>query len=109
MAILLAGALASPALAEGPGARPAIPRMVPRAEYPREAVRREQEGRVGYRLSIDAKGKVTDCVVTSSSGFQLLDEAACRTAKKTVFEPALDAAGMPTPGTFESTEVYDLL
>jgi periplasmic protein TonB len=106
--ILLAAAMSVPATAQSAGPRPAVVKWVPRMEYPREAVLRQQEGRVGYRLTIDDEGKVTNCLITATSGFRSLDEAACRTARKTVFEPALDASGMPTPGSFESTEVYDL-
>ena len=106
--LLLAAALSAPAAAENAGPRPPVFKGPLRVDYPAEALRREQQGRVGYRLTIDESGKVTDCVVTSSSGFPLLDDATCRMALKAAFEPALDADGRPTSGTWQSTEVYSL-
>jgi protein TonB len=109
LTLALAGLLANPCHAEEAGPRP--PKLKPstwRVDYPAEAVWKEQEGRVGYRLTIDEQGNVTECVVTSSSGHALLDDATCRSAKRAQFEPALDADGTPVPGTFESRDVYAL-
>ena len=77
-------------------------------EYPARAVREGHEGRVSYVLTIDESGRVTNCVVAASSGYPLLDEATCRTARRARFEPALDASGSPTTGSWEDTAVYDL-
>ena len=109
LAILLAGAVASPVAAEGPGPRKAVVKQSTwRVDYPSEAVRKEQEGRVTFVLSIDDTGVVTNCVVTVSSGHPLLDQAACRTGRNARFEPALDASGAPVASTLETTSVYDL-
>lgn len=77
--------------------------------YPPRAVRDEVEGRVGVRVSIGANGRVADCSVTSSSGSGILDEAACAGMRNYArFNPALDAAGNPTTGSYSTTIVYDL-
>ena len=62
--------------------------------YPAEALRRGEEGRVVTMLLIDATGAVASCSVTKSSGSRLLDETTCRIARGRVrYEPARDAAG----------------
>ena len=62
--------------------------------YPAEALRRSEQGRVVTTLLIDATGAVADCSVTTSSGSSALDEATCRIARKRVrYEPARDAEG----------------
>ena len=106
---LLFGILAAPGEAADSGPRPPVlkPGTWP-VDYPRDAVWREQEGRVSVRLAVDEKGKVTGCLVTVSSGFPLLDEATCRTARRARFEPALDASGSPTTGIYEDVYVYAL-
>lgn len=77
--------------------------------YPPRAVRDEIEGRVGVRVTIGPNGRVADCTVTSSSGSSILDDAACSGMRSYArFNPALDAAGDPTTGSYTTTIVYDL-
>jgi protein TonB len=77
--------------------------------YPPRAVRDEIEGRVGVRVTVGGNGRVSDCSVTSSSGSSILDDAACSGMRSYArFNPALDAAGNPTTGTYTTTIVYDL-
>jgi len=77
--------------------------------YPPRAVRDEIEGRVGVRVSVGPNGRVADCSVTSSSGSGILDDAACSGMRNYArFNPALDAAGNPTTGSYSTTIVYDL-
>lgn len=47
------------------------------ADYPREAMRSETEGVTGFRLEIDRAGIPQRCVITSSSGSAVLDNATC--------------------------------
>src|SRR3546814_3173248 len=54
-------------------AKPASPRGNPGTwvtpdDYPSRALREEREGTTGFKLAIDANGKVVDCQITSSSG-----------------------------------------
>ena len=45
--------------------------------YPRRAMAAREEGAVGFKVTIDAKGTVTECQVTHSSGHSLLDQETC--------------------------------
>src|SRR6478609_8999975 len=47
-------------------------------DNPPRALRSEEEGTTGVRLSIGTDGRVTGCDVTSSSGSSELDDATCR-------------------------------
>ena len=77
--------------------------------YPTRAVRDEIEGRVGVRVTIGPNGRVSACSVTSSSGSSILDDAACSGMERYArFNPALDAAGNETTGTYSTTIVYEL-
>ena len=77
--------------------------------YPSAALRKEIEGTVGVRVVVGPDGRVAGCSVTGSSGSGDLDSAACdgmqRYAK---FEPALDAGGNPTSGSFSTRIVYKI-
>ena len=78
-------------------------------QYPPRAVRDEVEGRVGVRVTVGPNGRVADCSVSSSSGSSILDEAACSGMRNYArFNPALDAAGNPTNGSYSTTIVYQL-
>lgn len=73
------------------------------ADYPPAALRAEDQGTVGFRLDVDASGKVTECTVTSSSGSSLLDNTACNLLKRRArFNPAEDASGNKIPATYPS-------
>ena len=77
--------------------------------YPARAVRDEVEGRVGVRVTIGPNGRVSDCSVSSPSGSSILDSAACAGMRSYArFNPALDAAGNPTSGSYTTTIVYQL-
>jgi protein TonB len=45
--------------------------------YPARAIAAKEEGAVGFKVTIDGKGYVTECRVTHSSGHPLLDEETC--------------------------------
>ena len=78
-------------------------------QYPPRAVRDEVEGRVGVRVSVGPNGRVADCSVTSSSGSSILDDAACSGMRSYArFNPALNAAGEPTTGSYSTVIVYQL-
>ncbi len=74
--------------------------MPPRAvkifapEYPSEAKRARIEGTVDVRMTISESGRVIDAVVHRSNTIPILDAAALRAAKISLFRPAL-AAGRP--------------
>ena len=70
------------------------------ADYPADAVRREEQGVTRFRLTVSADGRVSDCTVTGSSGSTSLDSATCRLMKSRArFAPARDSDGRPTTDT----------
>lgn len=80
-----------------------------RDDYPRTALRNREQGRVAFRLSIGHNGRVTDCVVTASSGSAALDEVTCRILReRTRYQPARDAEGNPTTGNDEGSITWVL-
>jgi periplasmic protein TonB len=64
-------------------------------DYPSQSARTNQSGAVAVKLSIDpASGRVNDCAVTNSSGFELLDTASClHLRRRARFLPRPDATG----------------
>ena len=72
-------------------------------DYPSAALRERREGTTAFRLTVDKAGRVTDCMITSSSGSPDLDQATCSLVmRRAQFTPALDAKGKPTTGTFST-------
>ena len=45
--------------------------------YPPRALAAREEGAVGFKVTIDKQGTVSDCQVTHSSGHPLLDQETC--------------------------------
>src|SRR3546814_18981908 len=80
-------------------AKPASPRGNPGTwvtpdDYPSRALREEREGTTGFKLAIDANGKVVDCQITSSSSSPDLDAEACKNLmRRARFRPAADTDG----------------
>lgn len=85
-----------PSLARGP--IPAANRnsWIGTDDYPSGALRQGIEGVVVLSAMISADGKVRSCLVTQSSGSQLLDDTTCRLyTSRARFTPARDADGNP--------------
>ena len=77
--------------------------------YPSAALRKEIEGTVGVRVTVGPDGRVSSCSVSGSSGSGDLDSAACDGMTRYArFEPALDAGGSPTSGSFSTRIVYKI-
>ena len=78
-------------------------------DYPAEARRRNEQGRVQIRLKIDPLGVVRGCSIISSSGSVALDDATCTLAKRRArFVPARDADGRPVWGSWTSAIRWQL-
>ena len=76
-------------------------------DYPTRELREGQEGTTRYRLAINAEGRVTNCSVTSSSGSPGLDRAACDNLQRRArFEPASDATGARTAGSYSGSVTW---
>lgn len=77
--------------------------------YPSRAIRNEEQGTVGLTVTVNAEGRVAGCRVTSSSGSNTLDDAACKDITRYArFNPALDDAGNPTSASWSTRIVYQL-
>jgi TonB family protein len=80
--IIAAGLIAAvPAFAQAPApnaAQNAANWNIFQKLYPPRAIAAREEGAVGFRVTIDAKGLVTGCEVTHSSGHPLLDQETCK-------------------------------
>ncbi|MEA3050169.1 MAG: hypothetical protein QOG84_2005 [Sphingomonadales bacterium] len=110
-ALLLATAEAPPPAAPAPPpvSRGALAQLFGEADYPADALRRHEQGKVGFHLDIDAAGGVAGCTITQSSGSASLDEATCRLIKaRARFSPVRDAGGKAVPDTFDGHIVWHL-
>jgi TonB family protein len=91
------------------GPRPAqaivtLPSLFTPADYPAEALAQTTQGGSGYRLKVNAAGRVEQCDIERSSGSAALDEATCRVVTtRARFKPALNAAGQPVASSFTGT------
>ena len=78
-------------------------------DYPMEAIRREEQGTVAYRLTISRRGRVTGCEVISSSGSAALDSQTCRIlTKRARFEPARNTDGERVAGNYSGRIRWEL-
>lgn len=69
-------------------------------DYPAAATRERAEGTTAFQLTVNASGRVADCVITMTSGSTALDETTCRILRSRArYTPARDAGGNPTAGT----------
>lgn len=72
-------------------------------DYPAIALRQQIEGTTGFRVTVGPDGRVADCMIVSSSGSADLDSATCNNVRRrALFEPALDANGVPTTGRYSN-------
>jgi protein TonB len=87
--------MASPAQERGNSAS-----WVTNDDYPSRALREEKEGVTGVSWDITTDGRVANCRVTSSSGSDDLDQAACASiTRRGRYKPAVDDAGKPIAST----------
>ena len=78
-------------------------------DYPLEAIKREEQGTVAYRLTINRRGHVSRCEITSSSGSEALDGQTWRIlTRRARFEPARDDFGKRIPDTYTGRIRWEL-
>jgi len=59
---------------------------------------------VSVKLEVGTDGRISSCLITSSSGAAALDQATCRLLRSRArFEPARDAGGRATSGEVAAT------
>jgi len=92
-----------PVTVEPARARANLATYVSNDDYPASALRNEESGTTGFRLTVGPNGRVTNCVVTSSSGSSALDSATCRIMRSRArFTPARDNRGNATTDSVSS-------
>lgn len=78
-------------------------------DYPMQAFEKQWEGVTKFQLLIDTQGSVAECKVTTSSGYDILDDKTCFLAsKRAKFRPARDDSGTPVWGVYRSQAVWVL-
>jgi protein TonB len=106
MILLFAFAAAAMAQAGEPAASPrgGRPSYTSSVEYPPEALRRGEQGRVEFQLTVSPEGRVSACQVTRSSGSAVLDRATCEIMRtRARFNPARDDLGNAVADTVRSS------
>ena len=89
---------AKPAMAMG---NPAT--WVTTSDYPAISLRNHEEGTTTFRLTISPQGRVSECMILSSSGSPSLDEATCALiTRRALFRPAVDKRGKETTGNYNN-------
>jgi TonB family protein len=77
-------------------ARGSLAGLISPDDYPESALVHGEQGTVEFTLSINPRGRVSDCVITRSSGWASLDNATCAILQRRAkFFPARDAHGEP--------------
>jgi TonB family protein len=77
------------------------------ADYPATAVAGREAGTSLIKATIGTDGKVSGCVVTTSSGYPDLDDAACSAfSRHAEFLPAIDRDGVPVAVTYSRQVVW---
>jgi protein TonB len=95
-----------PSVAKAAAPRGSIGSWVTPDDYPSRALREEQEGVVGITYDVSADGRVSNCRVTTPSGFPELDNATCAPfTRRGRFTPAQDAAGNKIAQTGQSQRI----
>lgn len=78
-------------------------------DYPPEAVKNGWEGIVTFRALIGTDGRAKNCEIIQSSGYAILDDAACRKVIDTArFESARDERGRAIEDYYQSRFVWEL-
>jgi len=76
-------------------------------DFPYKALKDDFGGKVGYVVDVDASGNPRDCHILSTSGQDVLDQAACKTVMvRGRFQPARDTNGLAVPGTYKGTVTW---
>lgn len=76
-------------------------------DYPQVSLLLEEEGASSFRLTVDAEGRVSACMITGSSGFSRLDELTCKlVSRRARFTPAQDRAGNVVASTYSQRVVW---
>lgn len=94
-----------------PPAKKAYPKkgvVVGPQDYPQPALYNEWQGTVGIAVLVSANGRANACVISKSSNYAVLDEAACKGASRSRYVPAQDEEGKPIDGLYRTWVTFSL-
>jgi TonB family protein len=77
-------------------------------DYPKQSIRRKEEGAMLSLVVTSPKGRVERCETVISSDYPLLDEAACKAIKKARVKPARDRSGEAVHGAFKRWNMFSI-
>lgn len=78
-------------------------------DYRPRWIQEELSGTARFTLQIDARGKVTGCTITRSTGHPALDMATCDlVTKRARFDAARDGNGKPVAGTYSNAVKWSI-
>lgn len=79
-------------------------RWITDSDYRTSWINRGYSGVAGFELSVDTRGRVSNCTITRSTGHAALDEATCRLLERRAsFDPARDSSGEIVAGRYSSS------
>lgn len=76
------------------------------AVYPSAARRTGEQAIFRMRVTVEADGSVSDCLMEESTVTKRLESPACKEMQRAVFDPARDAQGQPMRSFFATTVTY---
>lgn len=77
------------------------------ADYPRSSARRNEIGIVSVVLRVTPEGRVDQCSITETSGYDTLDATTCSLLESRArFGPALDSGGTPVAGEYRVASTW---
>jgi periplasmic protein TonB len=89
-----------------PRANPNVVALFSSDDYPVEAMRNGDQGRVIVDLRIGTNGRARSCRIVQSSGHQALDVKTCEIMlRRAKFSPARDAAGRAVEDTLRAPPI----
>lgn len=78
-------------------------------KYPTDAVRAGEQGIFKMRVTVDANGKVSNCVLLDATEQNKLKSPACKIVMRYAkFEPALDTEGEPMQSYYNTSITYQV-
>lgn len=78
-------------------------------DYPPGSLDRDEQGTVEFNIHVNARGGVSGCEITKSSGFSELDAKTCEVViERAKFIPARDAKGRAVPSVLSKTVTWRL-
>ncbi|MDY7099080.1 MAG: TonB family protein [Pseudomonadota bacterium] len=84
-------------------------RWVTTGDYRARWINEGLTGIASFTLQIDAKGRVSDCRITGSTGHSVLDAATCRLLERRArFTPARDGNGDKVAGSYSSSVSWEI-